>query len=192
MQLDWKKAEEVLKNDGVVVLPTDTIYGIVSSVFSRKAVNKIFKIKGRDNNKPLIVLISSYKDLDIFNIKIDEKKIKMFLKIWPRKVSVELSYPNKKFSYIKAGNDYNGFRMISKKNKNLFNLIKKVGPIVAPSANIQGEKPAENIKEAKNYFGDKVNLYIDGGKKKLKPSTLIKFKNDDLVILRQGETKIKK
>jgi L-threonylcarbamoyladenylate synthase len=191
VQNNWKKAEGILKNDGVVVLPTDTIYGIVGSIFSKKSVNKIFKIKGRDNNKPLIVLISSYQDLDIFNIKIDEKKIKILEKIWPGKVSVELFHSNKKFSHIRGGNDYNGFRMIGKKNRNLFNLIKNIGPIVAPSANIQGEKLSENIKEARKYFGDKVNLYIDGGKKKLNPSTLVKFEKDNLIVLRQGGVIIK-
>jgi tRNA A37 threonylcarbamoyladenosine synthetase subunit TsaC/SUA5/YrdC len=50
VQNNWKKAEGILKNDGVVVLPTDTIYGIVGSIFSKKSVNKIFKIIGRDNN----------------------------------------------------------------------------------------------------------------------------------------------
>jgi tRNA A37 threonylcarbamoyladenosine synthetase subunit TsaC/SUA5/YrdC len=80
--------------------------------------------------------------------------------------------------------------MIGKRNKNLFNLIKKVGPLVAPSVNTQGEKSAENIKEAKGYFGNNVDLYINGGQKKSYPSTLIKYDGNDWVILRQGDIKI--
>jgi L-threonylcarbamoyladenylate synthase len=191
MKSDWKKAEEVLKNDGIIILPTDTIYGVVASVFSKKAVKKIYEIKGRSNNKPFIVLISSYSDLNTLGIKIDENQLNLLKRIWPGKVSVELMHSSKKFSYIRGGHNYSGFRMVGKKNKNLFNLIKKVGPIVAPSANKQGEKPSENIREAKNYFSNTVDLYVNGGSRKINPSTLVKFENNNFIILRQGEVLIK-
>lgn len=186
MKNDWQKTEKILKNDGVVVLPTDTLYGIIGSAQSKKTVDKIYKIKGRNENKPFIVLISSYKDLDIFGVKIDEKQAKFLKKIWPGKVSVILPCTLSKWKYIHRGTKSIAFRMVGEKNKNLFNLIKKVGPLIAPSVNIQGEKPAESIKEAKEYFGDNVDLYINGGQKKSPPSTLIKYENNNWVILRQG------
>jgi len=191
MQKDWKKAENILKNDGVVVLPTDTLYGVVASIFSKKAVLKIYKIKGRSNNKPLIVLISSYSDLNKLGVKIDGKQLSLLKKVWPGKVSVELMHSDKKFSYIRGGHNYSGFRMVSEKNKNLLNLIKNIGPIIAPSANKQGKNPAETIKEAKEYFENNVDLYINGGLRKSKPSTLIKIKDGEIEILRQGVVKIK-
>ena len=80
--------------------------------------------------------------------------------------------------------------MIGKRNKNLHDLLKKVGPIVAPSANIEGGKPAETIKDARGYFTDQVDLYINEGKKISKPSTLIRLKNGQFEILRQGVAKI--
>jgi L-threonylcarbamoyladenylate synthase len=190
MKNNWQTAEEVLKKDGVVVLPTDTLYGIVTRANSKKAVEKLYKIKGRIENKPFIVLITSYKDLVKFGIKIDKSQFKFLEKIWPGKVSIIFPCMLNKWHYIHRGVESIAFRMISPKNKNLFNLINRVGPLVAPSANKEGDKPAEKITEARKYFKDEVSLYLNGGKRKVKASTLIKFKNNAWVILRQGEVKI--
>lgn len=191
----WGWAKEILNNGGVVILPTDTLYGIVGWALSKKAVERIYEIKGRNENKPFIVLIASYKDLDLFGVKINKNEAKFLKKIWPGKVSVILPCKLSKYKYIHRGTNGIAFRMIGPKNKNLFNLIKKVGPLVAPSANPEGLPPAETIKQAKTYFTPRsdlgVNLYINGGERKFKPSTLIKLENDKFVILRQGEKKIK-
>lgn len=185
MRSDWLKAEKVLKDGGVVVIPTDTLYGICASAFDKKAIEKIYKIKNRSKDKPLIVLISSIKDLERFGIKGN------FPKIFLPKVSVLINCSDK-FKYIHRGTGEIAFRMISKRNKNLFNLVNKVGPIVAPSANPENENPAETIKEARNYFKDRIDCYIDGGKKIGKPSTLIRIKKGNVEILRQGIIKINK
>jgi L-threonylcarbamoyladenylate synthase len=186
MNLDWQKAEKILKDGGIVVLPTDTLYGLITSVFSEKAVEKIYKIKERNKDKPFIVLISSIKDLEEFGIKGN------FSKIFIPKVSVLVSCKNTKFKYIHRGTGEIAFRLISKRNKNLYDLINKVGPIVAPSANRESEKPAETISEAKKYFGDKVDYYINGGMKIGEPSTLIRVKEGKIEILRQGTVRINK
>lgn len=190
MENNWQKTEEVLKKDGVVVLPTDTLYGIIGKAQSKKSVERIYGIKGRDENKPFIVLITSLKQIKDFGIKINTKQAKFLEKIWPGKVSVILPCPLAKWEYLHRGEKSIAFRMIGQKNKNLFNLIDKVGPVVAPSVNTQGEKPAENIKEAKNYFKDNVDLYVNVGERKSQPSTLIKFEDDKIIILRQGSVKI--
>jgi L-threonylcarbamoyladenylate synthase len=191
MQNNWKKAEEILNKDGVVVLPTDTLYGIVGKALSKKTVERIYEIKGRDKSKPFIVLITSYKDLEIFGVKVGEEQAKILPKFWPGKVTVILPCALKKFEYLHRGEKSIAFRMIGKKNKNLFNLIKKVGPVVAPSANPQDLDHANNIREAKKYFGSKIDLYINGGLRKGKSSTLVKFENNKLIVLRQGQVKIK-
>lgn len=191
MQTSWQKAEKVLEDDGVVVLPTDTLYGLVASVDSKKAVAKIYKIKERDKSKALIVLISSLKDLEKFGIKIGEEEAKILPKFWPGEVSVLFPCKIVKWKHIHRGTKEIAFRMIGSKNINLFNLLKKVGPIVAPSANLESIAPAETIKEAKSYFGDKVDLYINSGRRKGYPSTLIRIQKGNVEILRQGKVKIK-
>jgi L-threonylcarbamoyladenylate synthase len=67
----------------------------------------------------------------------------------------------------------------------LRNLLKIVGPIVAPSANISNKLPAKNIKEAKKYFGDNVDFYLDAGDLISKPSKLIKIENGEIITLRK-------
>ena len=189
MQKDWQKAEKILKGDGVVVLPTDTLYGITANTFSKKAIKRIYKLKGRDDHKPFIVLISSYKDLGKFGVKVGGKEAKILGKFWPGKVSIILPCPLKKFEYLHRGTNSIAFRMIGKKNKNLYELINIVGPIVAPSCNPEGLSPAKNISEAKVYFSHKSDLwpdlYINSGRKDVPPSKLLKYENGEFVILRK-------
>jgi L-threonylcarbamoyladenylate synthase len=185
MKLNWIKAEKILKDGGIVVIPTDTLYGLVSSAFDKKAIEKIYKIKNRDKSKASIILISSVKQLKFFNIKGD------FTKIFQPKVSILLECKSNKFKYIHKGTGEIAFRLISPKNKNLFNLLNKIGPVVAPSANRENEKPAETIREAKKYFGDNVDYYINSGKRIGEPSTLVRIKDGEIEILRQGVVKIK-
>jgi L-threonylcarbamoyladenylate synthase len=191
MQSDWLKAKKVLESGGIAIIPTDTLYGLVASAFSKKAIEKIYEIKERDKSKALIILISSLKDLEKFGIKTSKGEAKILGKFWPGEVSILLPCKNPKFKHIHRGTNEIAFRMIGNRNKDLLNLIKKVGPIVAPSANKESFAPAETIKEAKSYFGDDVDLYINGGRKKGNPSTLIRIKNSNIEILRQGKVKIK-
>lgn len=169
---------DLLKNGRIAVIPTDTIYGIVGSALNHKTVEKIYKLRKRNLDKPFIILISSLNDLKKFDVKVTKEQEKFLKKIWPNPVSVVLQRGAKSLA----------FRM--PKNKWLLDLLKKVSPLVAPSANIEGEKPAETIKMAKKYFGNNVAFYLDAGKIKSTPSTLIKLKNDgSYIILRQGNFK---
>lgn len=177
-----------LRRGEVAVIPTDTIYGIVGSALDRATVEKIYALRRRAPSKPMIILISSIKDLEKFEIKLDEFT-KIFLnQHWPATLSVILPCPSLKFEYLHRGTKTLAFRMPAKKA--LRDLLKMVGPLVAPSANFEGEKPAETIKEAKKYFGDEV-LYIDGGKLSGQPSTLVEIKNGQVNILRSGAVQIK-
>ena len=193
MHKDWEKVKEVLGKGRVAVVPTDTLYGIVAKAFDQKAVERIYDIKGRNEKKPLIVLISSFEDLKKFGIKlsIDEKKI--LESFWPGKVSVILRIGQtyaKKFQYLHRGTNSIAFRMIGERNKNLFNILKVVGPLVAPSANPEGKTPAHSRKSARAYFGKAIDAYVCTGNRFAKPSTLVTFEKDKIKILRQGSVKI--
>src|SRR3989304_6798119 len=98
-----KKIVEILRRGGITVIPTDTIYGLVGSAFSKKAIERIYKIKGRKKTKPFIILISSFNDLKRFNIKPSIKEFKILKKIWPGPVSIILPCPSKKFRYLHRG-----------------------------------------------------------------------------------------
>ncbi|MDD5489348.1 MAG: L-threonylcarbamoyladenylate synthase [Candidatus Moranbacteria bacterium] len=186
----YSKLLEYIKNDKIGVIPTDTIYGIAASAWSKKAVERAYKIMRRDKKKPFIILISSIRDLDKFNIKLDKNNENILKQIWPGKVSVILPIKAKKFEYLHRGTKTLAFRV--PKKQFLLKLLKKTGPLISTSANPQGKKPAQTVAEAKKYFGDKVDFYISGGKMKSLPSTLIEIKKGRLSIIRKGSGKIPK
>lgn len=178
----------LLKNGGVAVIPTDTIYGIVGSALNPQTVEEIYRLRKRAKDKPMIILISSLKDLKFFDIKLNDAQRNFLQKNWPNPLSVVLPVKAEKFKYLHRGTNSLAFRM--PKNENLLKILKEVGPLVAPSANFEGEKPAENISEAKKYFGDIVVIYLDGGQISSEPSTLITWEDNSIKILRQGSFKI--
>ena len=202
----------MISNGGIGVLATDTIYGLVGSALSKKAVAKIYKLRQRNTKKPMIILIGAIKDLFLFGIKLDGKTKKLLNKFWPGKISVILPCLHKKFFYLHRGTKTLAFRLpavvsasvkatADKKaladksagkpaKKNLIKLLKLTGPLVAPSANPEGLPPAKTIKQAQKYFGNKIDFYVDEGKLSSKPSTLAAIKNGQIIIKRKGAVKI--
>lgn len=178
----------ILKNGGIGVLPTDTIYGLVGSARNRQIVEKIYKLRKRKPNKPFIILISSFTDLKLFNVSLSAVEKGILEKIWPGKVSVILKCPDEKFSYLHRGTNTLAFRLPH--DKNLINILEKTGPLVAPSVNLEGKPPAETIEKAKEYFGEQVEFYVDAGKLSSEPSTLIKIEGRKTIVLREGAVKI--
>lgn len=187
--MDFLKASELLKDNKVGVLPTDTIYGLVGSALSKGVVEKIYKLRKRSFDKPMIILISSLDDLKLFDVQLDHSSRNVLQKVWPNKVSVILPCPYPKFEYLHRGKNTLAFRMPN--DKQLLGLLAKTGPLVAPSANFEGERPAESILEAKGYFGDLVDFYLDKGLLKSEPSTLIDITSGEIKILRQGAFAVK-
>lgn len=179
---------KILKDGGIGVLPTDTIYGLVGSALSKEAVEIIYHLKNRTPDKPLIILISSLTDLELFHIRLPEKVKKLLEEIWPNPLSIVLPCLEEKFVYLHRWTQTLAFRMPD--DQKLLRMLTQTGPIVAPSANPEGEPPAENIKQAENYFGDKVDFYLDGGELSSKPSTLIKIDGEKITVLREGAFRI--
>ncbi len=169
-----KTLKEIIKKSGIGVMPTDTVYGLVGSAFSKKAVERIYRARRRERSKPFIVLISSLNDLKKFGVKFTPRLTSFLSKIWPGSVSVILPCPNKKFFYLHCGTKTIAFRL--PKDRGLRNFLRKTGPLVAPSANLAGKPPAKTIAEAKRYFGKQVDFYIDGGRRAGAPSTLVEIK----------------
>jgi L-threonylcarbamoyladenylate synthase len=177
-----------LINGNIGIIPTDTIYGVAASAWSKKAVKRAYKIMNRNPKKPFIILISSIMDLALFNIKIDNASQNILKNIWPGKISVVLPVPAKKFQYLHRGTKTLAFR-VPKKNS-LVDLLKKTGPLISTSANPEGKNPAQTIANAKKYFGDKIDFYLNEGKMKSLPSTLVEIKNGRMSIIRQGSGEI--
>ena len=177
----------ISKKIGVIL--TDTIYGIVGLALDEEVVERIYKVKERNLKKPMIILISSIDDLsNIFEIHLNEQCLNILKEFWPGNVSVIL--PCKKFEHLHRGLNSLAFRLPNKKE--LVDLIKEIGPIVATSANREGEKPAQDIGEAKEYFGDELDFYIDGGRSCQSSSILVKLKNEDELEILRGKICLRK
>lgn len=179
----------IVKRGGIGVLPTDTLYGIVGSALSKKAVERIYQVRKRDPKKPLIILINSLSDLGLFNILLSAREKKVLRMVWPGAVSVMLPCPRKRFIYLHRGTDIIAFRVPA--DAKLRVLLKKTGPLAAPSANIEGAPPARTVAMAKKYFDDAVDFYVDGGRREGKPSTLVSLEDGMFVVKRKGAVKIK-
>ncbi|MEI6420181.1 MAG: L-threonylcarbamoyladenylate synthase [bacterium] len=179
---------ETLKLGGVGVAMTDTIYGVLGSALRPKTVERIYDIKGRSENKPFIVLISSIHDLKTFGVNLTVEQKKILAKYWPGEVSFVLPVSDEKFRFLHRDQKTLAFRLPTKSD--LVEVIKIVGPLVAPSANPQGKVPAENIGEAQDYFGHKVDFYEAGKIRGGKPSTLVTFVGNKVKVLRQGSVLI--
>jgi L-threonylcarbamoyladenylate synthase len=180
-----KKVAELLNSGGVGLLPTDTIYGLSALALNKDAVQKVHKLKQRDGGKPLVVLIADVKQLAELGLSVAHADF--VKKYWPGPLSLEFDASSAP-EWLHRGMYYFGVRL--PKHSELGDLIAKTGPIVSTSANLQGQAPAKNVEEAKKYFGDKLDFYVDSGEVSGQSSTLVKVTEGKLQVVRQGEYKI--
>lgn len=185
INLEDSELISMIISGAVGVMPTDTIYGLIASARDAIAAKKILKVKGR-KNKPGTLIASSINQLEELGIK--HRYLKAVEQFWPGPVSVILPVPAT-LDYLHYGLMTLPVRVTS--DKKLVNLLDKTGPIITTSANLPDQKPAENINEAKEYFGNKVDFYVDGGQLSSgPPSTIIRIFDDAIEIVRQGAAKI--
>ena len=174
--------ELITARDGVGVFPTDTLYGMVGSALSKRAVHRIYRLRKRNPRKPMVILIGGMSDLLRFGVYINGLTRKLLRTLWPGPTSVILPCRSKKFAYLHRGTGTIAFRL--PKGKKLLAFLGRTGPLVAPSANPEGRPPATTISEAKEYFGDWVDFYVAAGRLDRPPSRLIEIQNGRLVRLR--------
>ena len=142
------KAIEVLKRGGIVIFPTDTAYGIGCRIDSDKSLERLFEIRRRPKDKPLLVLVDSIEMAKKYLLPIPKKVTDNIVKkYWPGRLTIILKCDvNKIPSLVRAGKDSLGVRFPD--NSSLLSLIKGVGvPIVAPSANFTGEKTPFSVQD---------------------------------------------
>ncbi len=176
----------LLKNGGVGVLPTDTVYGLVCAANNRESVVRLYALKNRDK-KPGTLIAASMEQL--VNIGIKARYLKAVEQFWPGAVSVVIPFNDPSTSYLRQGLPDIAVRI--PEDKNINTLLAKVGPLLTTSANAPGKEPASNIQEAKVYFGQEVDFYVNGGNlKDRQPSTIIRMVDDAIELIRAGAVKI--
>ena len=185
---DWKnnvdeselnKIKEILDNDGVIIFPTDTVYGIACNCFSEKAIKKVFDIKKRPENKPINVLSNNLDKIKLVSRNINEKEKFLIDKYMPGALTIILDKNEKVSDILTAGLDTIGVR-IPKNNISLRILENVSYPLATTSANISGDSAGIKISDFLKEFDGVVDAIIDGGETDLKvASTIVRVESDN-------------
>jgi L-threonylcarbamoyladenylate synthase len=147
----------LLRNGGIGVLRTDTLYGVLGRAADKAAVERIYRLKDRNSAKAPIVLVGSPEQL--FDLPSPEEQA-VLDDVWPGPVSVILPTMGGP-DWVHRGLHSIAYRLPA--DDELQRLLAQTGPLIAPSANPEGAPPAMTIQEASEYFGDAVDFYVDGG-----------------------------
>lgn len=177
------KASKIIKNGGIVVFPTDTVYGIGCDPYNKEAIKKIYKIKSREISKSLPILAFS-KDVAAKIVEFDKNSEKIAQKMWPGPLTLILKLTDKKLKTSLNGVDKIAIRV--PKHQCTINLLEKCNFIIGTSANISGTGPFRNPQECYQNIHD-FDLFLDGGIiTSGGESTIIEFEEEELKIHREG------
>jgi L-threonylcarbamoyladenylate synthase len=185
-----EKAIDVFKNDGIVIFPTDTAIGIGCRIDAVESVKKVFNIKKRDYNKPLLVLVDSIEMAKKYVSIPKEVQEKILDKYWPGGLTVFLKCDIKKVpSVVRSGAESLAVRLPN--HKIISDVIKKVGvPIIATSANFSGDPTSYFISEIDKELLSKADFVLDGECTYKKESTIIDCTVEPYKIIREGAVEI--
>ena len=176
----------ILKDGGIVAIPTETVYGLAACAYSDEAIKKVFEAKGRPQDNPLIVHISDMKMLDEVAEDISEKARECARLFWPGPFTMVLKKNKKIAESVSAGLDTVAVRMPS--NKTARDVIKRSGlPLAAPSANISGAPSPTTAQHVKSDLDGKIDAIIMGEDCSVGvESTVVALFSDEPRLLRPG------
>ena len=181
-----KKSVEIIENGGIIVFPTDTVYGIGCNPYDVNAVKKIYQIKSREKIKSLPVLASSIEIVKQIST-IDEFTEKIIKKYWPGPLTLILKLKDKNLKKSLNLEDKIAVRIPN--SVCTLKLLNKCNLLVGTSANVSGDSsftdPQECMKNVKNY-----DVFVDGGTITSKgESTIIEIENEKIHVIREGALK---
>ena len=181
-----KIAANIIKKGGIVIFPTETVYGIGTNGLDEEAVKKLYEVKDRPLNKPISLLVSNFDMINQVAKDITEMEYKIMKNFFPGPLTIILNKKSCVPDILTAKGNTVGIRMPD--NEIALKLIELSGvPIATPSANISGRPSGIDIEDIKKDFEGKVDLFIDSGKSKIgNGSTIVKVEDNVIKILRQG------
>ncbi len=190
--IEIKVIKNILDNDGIIVYPTDTVYGVAASINSIKGLKKVYEAKERNFKSPLIALLSKVEYIE--KIAVIDKKQKELINIlaknfWPGALTIILNKKNNVPDIMVSNGLTVGIRIPALKLAQ--DIIESVGGILpTTSANISGQKTQKSYDEVNEKFIEKVCLSVDGGETSLGvESTILNLTKDNPTILREGAIK---
>jgi L-threonylcarbamoyladenylate synthase len=184
-----EEAARTIHLGGLVAFRTDTFYGLGADPFNREAVQKIRQLKGREDAKPILILISDAEQLEGYVNYSESYKLIAF-RLWPAPLTlVGLGCPELP-SELTAGTNTIGVRLPD--DERVRALVRACGgALTATSANPSGQSPARTAEEVANYFPVGINLIVDGGEvTAAEPSTVVDLSGPQPRLIREGIIKM--
>lgn len=180
-----EKAAAIINRGGLVAFPTETYYGLAVDPFNFEALDRLFHLKKRPENKPVLLLIPEISQLDLLVSEVPSVFRPLF-KLWPAPLTLVFAARPDLSSRLTAGTGTIGVRISP--HPLAASLVKRVGrPITATSANLSGGQPATEPAAVEKVFGKGIDYLLNGGETKGgAPSTLVGCKDGRLVLLRAG------
>ena len=187
---DIFEAKKILEKEDLVVIPTETVYGLAGNIYSIKAIDSIFKTKNRPANNPLIVHIDSYEKLADLVEEIPEKAKKLAEVFWPGSLTLVLKKKKSVPYTITAGKETVAVRIPN--HQLTLELLKQLDfPLAAPSANPFGSISPTTAQHVFDYFKDTLEMVLDGGNCiNGIESTIIGFENENPILYRLGSLSV--
>jgi L-threonylcarbamoyladenylate synthase len=179
-------AAGVIRQGGVIAFRTDTFYGLGADPFNPAAVGKIKELKGRDEAKPILILISDDSELDRFTTNRNlafQRAVKLY---WPGPLTLITHAREQLPAELTAGTETLGVRLPD--DDNVRALVRACGgALTATSANVSGQPPARTAKEVENYFPRGIDLIVDGGAvTTTQASTVLDVSGSEVRLVREG------
>ena len=180
-----RKAKLALGKGDLVVVPTDTVYGLAADAFSAEAVQALLDAKGRGRQSPPPVLIPNVDSLYALADIVPEIALKLAEKYWPGPLTLILrAQPSLQWD---LGETKGTVALRVPNHKITLALLAESGPLAVSSANLTGEPAATTAKQAADYLGDKVAVYLDAGDAELGvASTILDLTGEKVRIVREG------
>lgn len=184
-----ERAVEILNNGGIVAFPTETFYGLGVKFDMEHSLRKLYELKERPKEKPMPLIIGSKAFLSMIAASVDEIAEPFMDKFWPGPLTLLLKAKNGLSSYL-TGNTGRVAVRIPGESAALY-LAREAGfPITATSANSSGMPPAEDADAVIRYFGEEIDMVIDGGRTAGGlPSTIVDVTEKSIRIVREGAVK---
>ncbi len=181
-------ASKVVREGGLVIYPTDTVYGLGCDPFNINAVRKVFQVKGK-RKKPLPVLASEIKFVNRIAV-LSEKAREIASRFWPGQLTLVVPKRTELPDIVTCGLDSVGVRIPA--HEVAIQLIDLSGGLlIGTSANKTGEKPPRSVEEAVQQLGEDVDIILDGGTTTIGiPSTIIDLTMEKPKVIREGAIKV--
>lgn len=185
------KAVKIISEGGIVAFPTESFYGLGVDATNSHAIKRLFKIKKRDHNVPILVLISSLKNLPQYVAFIPSRAKRLGEKFWPGGLTMVFQSSPVFSSALTSNTGKVGIRVSSHPLANTLSKSLSV-PITATSANISGMPPCIKADQVVEWFNNAVDLILDGGETQGQyPSTILDVTIDPPLMIREGMIKAK-